>query len=173
MKNIAFKFSFIYIALFAVWLSSCGPAVSTQPIEIEISLSGDMLFEGANSLQFVATDQLEAIAESLELDIAAIENVKVSNVLIELDEASRPITESLLLQIVSDNQELVTIGTLNPLPEEKALALSLAEDTSILPYLKDAGTVWVLDLNITEDYMAEMIVIGKLKLIVEYTPNNN
>jgi hypothetical protein len=74
---------------------------------------------------------------------------------------------------VSDNKELVTIGTLNPLPEAAQLSLSLAQNTSILPYLKDKGTTWVLDLNIAEDYMDEMVVNAKLKLSVDYIPNKN
>jgi hypothetical protein len=92
---------------------------------------------------------------------------------LNLDDSSREITESLLLQLVSDNQMLITIGTLSPLPSGNAMTLSLSEDTSILPYLKDDGLTWVLDLNINEDQMDEMNVLGTLSLTVDYIPSIN
>jgi hypothetical protein len=173
MKNIGLSFSFVLLAFVGMWLSSCGPAPSTQTVDIGLNLTGSMLFEGANSLQYANEGQLTELAGTLGTDISAIQNVAVSKVVITLDDMSRPITESLLLQIVSDHQELVTIGTLNPLPEGTQFTLSLAEDTSLLPYLKDSGTTWVLDLNVTEDYLDEMVVNGKLTLSVDYLLNKN
>jgi hypothetical protein len=171
MKTSQLRFSIVLSALLAILLSACGPSYTTAPANVELMLSGEMLFEGSNSLQYDGGSQLADLAEEIGTDISQIKNVSVSNVIIALDDASRRITESLLLQVVSDNQELVTIGTLNPLPEGNQLTLSLAEDTSILPYLKDSGTTWVLDLNITEDHMDELILKGKLKLSVDYTAN--
>jgi len=173
MKNIELRFSIALLAFLGILLSSCGPSVSTETVDIELKLTGEMLFEGSNSLQYANGHQLADLAGTIGTDIAAIQNVLVSNVVIGLDDSSRQITESLLLQVVSDNHELVTIGTLKPLPEGNTFTLSLAEDTSILPYLNDEGTTWVLDLNITADYMDEMVVSGKITLNVEYIPNKN
>ena len=173
MKTIELRFSLAWITFLAILLSSCGATVATETVNMELKLAGEMLFEGSNSLQYATDSQLANLADIVGTDIPAIQKVIVSNAVIELSDASRQITESLLLQVVSDNQELVTIGTLNPLPKGNQFTLSLADDTSILPYLKDSGTTWVLDLNITEDYMDEMVVSGKLTLGVDYIPNAN
>ncbi len=159
--------------LLAFWLVSCGPTTKNESIEIELQLTGDMLFEGANTLQFSGENQLEKVGGTLSVDVDAIKNVSVSAVALELDDSSKEITESLLLQLVSDNQELITIGTLSPLPDGNDISLSLAENTSILSYLTDEGVTWVLDLNINEDHMDEMIVTGTLTLSVDYIPSNN
>jgi|GEM_PF-1125690 len=173
MKNIELRLSMVWITILTTILSSCSPSVSTESVDVELKLSGEMLFEGANSLQYANESQLADLAGTVGTDSRALKKVIVSNVLIELNESSRPITESLLLQVVSDNQELITIGTLNPLTAGTQCILSLAENTSILPYLKDSGTTWVLDLNISEDYIDEMIVKGTLTLSVDYIPNKN
>jgi hypothetical protein len=39
----------------------------------------------------------------------------------------------------------------------------------LLPYLKDEGMAWVLDLNLTEDHMDMMRAKGEVKLNIEYT----
>jgi len=173
MKKIELSASVLLIAFFGIAVYACSPSVSTEKVKMELSLVGEMLFEGANSLQYSNENQLAEIAAEVGVDEEAVEGITVSEVTIELDDLTRPITESLLLQVVSDNQELVTIGTLNPLPEGQVFTLSLAETTSILKYLKDSGTTWVLDLNITEDYMDEMTVDGSLDLTIDYIPNKN
>lgn len=159
--------------IIVLWLFSCAPSTKNESVETELPLSGEMLFEGANSLQYSSEDQLAEIAGEVGVAEEYLRSVTISDVTIKLDDLSRPITESLLLQVVSDNQELVTIGTLNPLPEGQVFTLSLADDTSILKYLKDSGTTWVLDLNITEDYMDEMTIGAILILNIDYIPNKN
>jgi len=171
MKNIELRLSMVWLTILIMILSSCSPSVATETVDMELELVGETLFEGSNSLQYANKNQLSDLAATIGMDSRSLKSVVVSKALIELNELSRPITESLLLQVVSDNQELITIGTLNPLPEGKQFVLSLAENTSILPYLKDSGTTWVLDLNISEDYMDEMVVNGTLTLSIEYKPN--
>ncbi|HKL40074.1 MAG TPA: hypothetical protein VJ894_05305 [Cryomorphaceae bacterium] len=161
------------ILLLAFWLVSCGASTKNESVEIELKLTGEMLFEGANTLQVSGENQLIKVGNELDVEASAIKNVSVSAAVIELDDSSKEITESLLLQLVSDNNELFTIGTLSPLPDGNNLSLSMAENTSILPYLEDDGLTWVLDLNINEDHMDEMIVTGILTLIVDYIPSDN
>ncbi|MCA1752185.1 MAG: hypothetical protein LC670_10415 [Flavobacteriales bacterium] len=87
-----------------------------------------------------------------------------------MSETQAAITESLLLQVVSNNKSLVTAGTLSPLTEDAAsLDLNVAEDIDLMPYLSDEGCTWVLDLNLSEDFMDEMTVNGTLTLRVEYS----
>jgi hypothetical protein len=159
--------------LLALWLVSCGPSTKNESAEIELQLTGEMLFEGANTLQFAGENQLKEVSDQLGVEINAIKNVSVSDAVLKLEDSSKEITESLLLQLVSDNNELITIGTLSPLPDGNNMSLSLAENTSILSYLNDSGLTWVLDLNIKEDHMDEMIVTGKIDLTVDYIPTNN
>ena len=173
MKNAELRFSIALIAFLGILLSSCGPSASTETVDIQLKLAGEMLFEGANTLQFSGESHLKELADELGAEIGDIKNVAVSSAVLNLDDSSREITESLLLQLVSDNQMLITIGTLSPLPSGNAMTLSLAEDTSILPYLKDDGLTWVLDLNINEDQMDEMNVLGTLSLTVDYIPSIN
>ncbi|MGB6035662.1 MAG: hypothetical protein WBG42_05305, partial [Cryomorphaceae bacterium] len=152
----------------ALWMVSCGPSTKNESVEIEIQLTGEMLFEGANTLQFSAVNQLKQVGEKLGVNKGAIQNASVTAAALELDDSSKEITESLLLQLVSNNNELITIGTLSPLTDGNDMSLSLAENTSILSYLTDEGMTWVLDLNINEDHMDEMTVTGSLTLGVEY-----
>ncbi|MCZ4410476.1 hypothetical protein O3Q51_16790 [Cryomorphaceae bacterium 1068] len=140
---------------------------------MDLALSGDMLFEGANTLQFSGESQLEVITSELNINSEALESALVSSAILTLDDPTRAITESLLLQIVSDNNELITIGTLSPLPEGNKMTLSLAEEPAILNYLKDEGTTWVLDLNITEEHMDEMNISAAVSLNVDYVPTAN
>jgi hypothetical protein len=161
----------IFILLFALQLYSCAPSTERKSVDIDFNLSGDMLFEGANTLQFSGESQLEVITSELALNSEALENAVVSSAVLTLDDPTKAITESLLLQVVSNNNELITIGTLSPLPEGNEMTLTLAEETSILDYLTDEGLTWVLDLNLTEDHMAEMNISAAVSLNIDYIPN--
>ena len=163
----------IPLFVLALWLVSCGLSTENAPVEIEIEPTGEMLFEGANTLQFSGENQLKEVSDKLGIAESEIEEVLVSAAVLELDDSSKEITESLLLQLVSNNNELITIGTLSPLPDGNDMSLSLAENTSILSYLTDEGMTWVLDLNINEDHMDVMTVKGDLTLTVDYFPPNN
>ena len=173
MKNIDVRFSILLVSFFGLLLSSCGPTASSKTLDLDLRLTGEMLFEGANSLQYADENQLKDLVRTLDTEVSAIQEITVTKVVIRLDDSTKQIAESLLLQVVSDNNEMMTVGTLNPIPDEEELILSLAESPSILSYLKDSGTTWVLDLNIAEDYMDEMVVEGKLTVNVKYIPNKN
>jgi hypothetical protein len=111
-------------------------------------------------------------AESLAQEVNVVANnlsaIGVGKAIIELTGDQAAITESLLLQIVSNNQEMTTLGTLSPLPNGTKFELRLAEEIDLLPYLNDEGATWVLDLNLTEDFLDEMQVKGKLALTIKY-----
>jgi hypothetical protein len=159
----------VFVILLTIILASCGANYERKNAEIEIELTGEMLFEGANTLQYTVSEGSDEVAG---ISLETIKEVTVNGVTMVLEDEVKTITESLLLQIVSDNNELKTLGTLNPLPEGNSMELSMAEDALILPYLKDTGTTWVLDLNISEDQMEEMIVKGQISLSVEHSSNN-
>jgi hypothetical protein len=129
-----------------------------------------MLFEGANTLIMANDSDLITLIEEAGLETNQVESVGLSQAKITLSSSDKSMAESLLLQIVSDNNELITLGTLSPLPEGAILALTLAEEIDLKPYLEDTGCTWVLDLNINSDLDA-MAVKANLKLIINYKAN--
>jgi len=142
--------------------------MSSAEQTLSLELTGEMLFSGANTLSMQANTSAISLAEGLNIEAEKLVSVGVLEAIIELDAEQKQITESLLLQIVSDQEEMTTIGTLSPLPEGNAFSLNLANEMDLLPYLKDEGTTWVLDLNLSEDYMGEMIVPAELNLVINY-----
>lgn len=159
---------------FLIWavlplFMACQSTSINEEQSIAFQVKGDMLFSGPNSLQGPGNMDLTTIAENMGLEPSAIKSIKVSTARIGMAPSGQAITESLLLQVVSDANELKTIGTLNPVPSEGNVELSLAQDMDLLPYLQDAGMAWVLDLNLSEDHMDEMRAKGEVKLIIEYT----
>jgi Neuraminidase (sialidase) len=158
------------LALLGITLAGC-QEVKTEQTTLPLSLSGEMLFSGANTLQMPAENDLETLAQSLQIGKEQITDIGVAKAQIMLTDAQAQITESLLLQIVSNQQELTTIGTLNPLPEANTFSLSLAEEIDLKPYFSDdAPPTYVLDLNLSEDFMDEMVVKGELTLDINYNP---
>ncbi|MCR9154015.1 MAG: hypothetical protein ACPGVV_11540 [Croceimicrobium sp.] len=135
---------------------------------ISFLVSGDMLFEGPNTLQGEGSLDLVTLAENVGCNMEDIKSVKVSAAKAGMESTQQSITESVLLQVVSNQNDLSTIGTLNPVPAEGPLNLNTAQDIDLLPYLKDEGMTWVLDLNLKEDHMDAMMAKGQVSLIVEY-----
>ncbi|MEM9051167.1 MAG: hypothetical protein AAGC47_03850 [Bacteroidota bacterium] len=160
--------AFLFILLLG--LVSCSAPNQTKEAALSIELNGEMLFEGANSLQ-ANGEMLSQILEVAELTADQISGIQIGSAEITMNENSRRIIENLSLQLVSNNQEMTTLGALNPLPAGNVATLKMAEAADILPYLKDEGLTWVLDVNLTEDHFDELSVTGKFTFIVEYKNN--
>ncbi len=128
-----------------------------------------MLFSGANTLQAPMQQSTTTLMKEANVVDAELEAVGVDGVTIKLSENQRAIMESVLLQIVSDNNEMITLGTMSPLPDGTTFDLKLAEDIDLLPYLKDQGATWVLDANLTEDHMDLMQVQAHIAITLNYT----
>jgi hypothetical protein len=159
---------FLYLALVPMFFA-CQSTVTDQSQSISFQVSNDMLFSGPNSLQGEGTLDLVTLAENIGAQSENIKMITVSEAKIGMAPSGQAITESLLLQIVSNKNDLKTVGTLSPVPAEGNLQLNLAQDMDLLPYLKDEGMAWVLDLNLTEDHMDMMRAKGEVKLNIEYT----
>ncbi len=154
-------------ALFFCW--ACGSTATDESQEISLEMRDEMLFEGSNSLQTRVETSAEELASKIGVAPDQLKKVSLRAATFRMDAADVELTESLLLQIVSDDQPIRSLGTLSPLSDPSALELNLPEDTDILPYLRDAGATWVLDLNLSEDRAEEMQVTGVLKLRVTYS----
>ena len=151
-------------------LASCSSELAQLKVEKDLVLEGEMLFEGPNTLTANNNTDLITLIEGAGLETSQVESVEVTKAIITLSSDGQSLVESLLLQIVSDNQELITVGTLNPLPEGKIMDLQLAEEMDLKPYLDDSGCTWVLDLNLNGD-ADQMAVKSKLNLVVNYKEN--
>lgn len=149
------------IMLLSVFVA-CGPQEKLKSVSSEMELSGSMLFEGANTLQGDASGELSKIMETSGLGVSEIEGVHVSGVTINVPHKTEQLFESFLLQIVSDKNDLMTIGTLSPLPKGNTFQLTLAEETDVLKFLQDEGVTWVLDSNFSEDYLDDISVMCQL-----------
>jgi len=149
-------------------LFGCASTAVNEEQRVSLEFSGDMLFEGSNTLQVPASLSPASIAAELGVPPAALKRVSVTEVLLQMKHDDAAITESLLMQMVSNNESLKTIGTLSPLTDPGALKLNLAEKSDILPFLRDQGATWVLDLNISEDYPDALDLKASVSLRVEY-----
>lgn len=152
----------------AVLVSACAETAVDETFETSLILTGDMLFEGSNTLQAPAAVTPDEIAEHAGTVTKNLKKIGVAEVVMRMDDPQAKITESLLLQIVSDNNSLATVGTLSPLTAPGMLELNVSERIDLLPYLNDQGTTWVLDLNISEDHTDEMTVNGQITFRTEY-----
>ncbi len=151
---------------------ACQSTATNDEESINILVSGDMLFEGPNSLQGEGSRDLMSLAESIGCAVEDIKSIKAAKAKVGMEEKQQSITESVLLQVVSDNEELMTLGTLNPIPAQGILYLNMAEETDLLPYLKDQGMTWVLDLNLSSDHEDMMNAKAEIGLVIEYTEKN-
>jgi len=159
----------LLLAVLSIGLLSCQKVSTDKSQTINLDLTGEMLFEGANTLQMSALTKPEQLAEKLSTEVENLKGISVDRALLNIGKEEKEITESVLLQVVSDNNDLTTIGTLNPLPDGLEFELSLAEEIDVLPYLKDSGCTWVLDVNLNSDYMDEMHIKAALSLEISYT----
>ena len=160
MRKVSVLLSFLILA-------ACSPSLTQMEIDKNLLLEGEMLFEGANTLIMANDSDLITLIEEAGLETNQVVSVGLSQAKITLSSSDKSMAESLLLQIVSDNNQLITLGTLSPLPEGAILDLTLAEEIDLKPYLEDSGCAWVLDLNINSDLDA-MAVKSNLKLIINY-----
>ena len=161
MRNIVF--GFLVIGL----LIGCGPTTSVEK-DISTVVSGEMLFSGPNSLQAPVSLSPASLAEDLSIQQDDLKSIGLSDIQVTLAEEQAEIAESLLLQIVSNNNEMMALGTLSPLEKGTNFTLNVAEETDLLPFIEDEGATWVLDVNLSEDIMDEMKATVDLKITINH-----
>jgi len=146
---------------------SCTSTTSVEKV-VSTEVSGEMLFSGPNSLQASVTLSADALAEELNIEKRSLHSIGVSAIEVQLSEEQVAIAESLLLQIVSNEQEMTALGTLSPLDSGTTFELNIAEETDLLPFIEDEGATWVLDVNLSDDLMDEMKASVELVLTINY-----
>ncbi|MFT4785551.1 MAG: hypothetical protein ACI9I8_000669 [Cellvibrionaceae bacterium] len=141
-------FSLVHIMLFF----SCQQSKEVIVYTSKMTVSGDFLFEGPNTLQGGFNADLVALAEQEEIDESQITAVYLVGIQLAVSPDSLQQTvESALVQLVSDDLSLETAGTINPFTSESSQTLSINTDLDILPYLKDASTQLIVDVNLSGD----------------------
>jgi len=153
--------------LILILMSACTSTVNTEK-RIRTTVSGEMLFSGPSSLQAPVSNSASALAEELNIDVADLSSIGVSAIEISLADEQAKVAESLLLQIVSNNNEMTALGTLSPLKGGTSFDLKVAEEIDLLPFIKDEGATWVLDVNLSEDIMDEMQATADLTLRINH-----
>ena len=163
MKSI-FKYSLFLVAI--PILTSCSGGASVDVSTEPIIASGEFLFEGPNTLQGVLSIDLADLAKQSQLDAATIKAVKINALTVEMPEDSiASVIESILVQFVSDQQPLVTAGTINPNTATRTQSLEINSEVDVLPYLKDPSSTLVVDINLGGDLdYLELPVTFKLTL---------
>ena len=150
----------------AVSLSGCQPR-QTSPFQADtMMLEGDFLFEGPNSLQVGNPIKVEAISKALNLS-AEPSSVRLEAAAVSLASVREGLVESLTLQVMSKNHDMLTVAALNPVNGNEA-TLQVAEETELLPYLSDEGAFWVLDANISADHEEVLQLPLTLQLTVTH-----
>lgn len=159
----------ILCAVLAVGLlASCGSPEVADYSMADITVSGDFLFEGPNTLQGKPGTAIEEIASELAVkpdDLSAI-YLKAATITFDAGD-QRADVQSALLQVVSDELELVSVATKSPLPATDPVQLDASQEQDLLPYLKDPTATVVVDANLAAD-MDVLSASVSLEFSVEY-----
>lgn len=162
-----------YFSILLIVFSLGCSQLSEKEIETNsISLSGEFLFSGPNTLQSSETMSLPPYVD--ELGIKSEDNiveVHPASVIVSFNSAKDAANvESILLQIVSDDLEMTSIGTLSPLPAgESQVKLNVSPELDLLPYLGDPSTVVIADVNLKDD-MDALTIDAKMNMNFKYKP---
>jgi hypothetical protein len=78
-------------------LFGCASTAVNEEQRVSLEFSGDMLFEGSNTLQVPASLSPASIAAELGVPPAALKRVSVTEVLLQMKHDDAAITESLLM----------------------------------------------------------------------------
>jgi hypothetical protein len=161
------KFTKVWL-LFLVIVFACSEPQEKAMQLSPVSVSGEFLFEGPNTLQGKLEVNWDAFLAQEQISKDKLSKVYLSNATIDFSPDSLETEiESALLQVVSDELELVSIATKNPLPSAYPVSFDIAQDQDILPYLMDPTAMMIVDVNIASDIEALSGVV-KCKMNVIY-----
>lgn len=149
MKSII---NLVLIINLAIGVFSCS---TSEPVAVStpaIVAGGEFLFEGPNTLQGSLSLEIEKLAKLAGVEASSIKSVRLSGISLTLPmDSTSAVIESTLVQLVSDQLPLVTAGTKNPLDDQKTQSLEINGDLDLLPYIKDATSMLVIDTNLSSD----------------------
>jgi hypothetical protein len=117
-----------------------------------IQVSGEFLFEGPNTLQGAITTGIDDLANNVNSSAKDLKRVRVDSVVVNIPgDSLRSNLESLLVQIVSDELPLISLGTINPLTAGSIQSLNTNKEAELLPYFQSESAILVVDANFQKD----------------------
>lgn len=151
-----------------LFLTSCASKQQKQYSADPQFITGEYLFEGPNTLQLENSISLDAMAESVGIQASQIQDIQVTRATVEKTALPDTLAESALLQVVSKNEPMISVGSVNPVPNGTTFDLQLAEEAALLPYFKDDEFFWVLDANFSSDQLDPIEIALKLEFNITY-----
>lgn len=147
---------------------SCSEQKTSSISSEKLRASGEFLFEGPNTLTGDLKISTDNLSEQLSVNVENIHQVKVKGVNLEvLPDSLSSAIESVLVQVVSNQNSLETVGTKSPWQSEDGI-FNLNNELDLLPYLKDSGNQLVVDVNINRD-LDELNVNVMFDIEITYT----
>ena len=167
-QTLTMKKLIIYSIVSLILTTGCGSGESAEYTADQMIASGEFLFEGPNTLQGAFLLSTTDISKELSEEASQLAGIVPSSVTVTLpNDSIRDEIESFLVQVVSDNLPLVTVGTISPLAGGLEQQLAINKELDLLPYAKDASSTLVVDTNLKSD-QDDLSVMVDIKLNVNY-----
>lgn len=151
----------ILIATMTLLLSACA-STTQESTELNVmTTAGGPFFEGPNSLIAEYEVDMKELLSSEDYTLGDIEKIGIKNVMVELveeDSTSMSDFTSVSLSIVSANEPLTGIATLNPIEStDNVITLSSSEEADLSAFFKEGKFTLILDWDFkADDYRDEM-----------------
>lgn len=146
---------FIFTLIFV--LTGCSNNESTEKdllIEnIEIMAEGP-LFEGSNTGQALIETPIASFLTEHGLNKEQLNNAKVSEIVLSTDDSTNfDLFQSITLQIVSDQTDMIKLGLINPIEKNsQSLTLKIAEEQEkLIEVLKQDNVYIIADAILNQD----------------------
>ncbi|MDP2176100.1 MAG: hypothetical protein Q8K70_09360 [Bacteroidota bacterium] len=147
------------IQLFAfviLLVSSCKQEQKTSELileNIEITLDGP-LFEGSNTAQCLVESPLDNFLVDNKFEKESLKEAILTELIIKTDDTSNfNLYQSITIQFVSENTEMVKVAVINPVPQNtNTITLKIAEEQKdIIELLKQEKIYIVADAILNSD----------------------
>ena len=169
-----FKNIFMPVVLATLMLFyACAKKIEAESSQESEAVASGPFFAGPNSLIAEKEVKLSQLVGGVELTNEQLKSIQLLAVDVELraiDSIDFSIFNDASLSIVSPDQEMISIATLNPIEtSEQSIALSASKEADLAEYFKGENYSLILDLGLKEDlYLDEMGAKIHLKLNITY-----
>lgn len=169
LKNILMPITLAALMLFY----ACAKQAEAEASQEAKAVASGPFFEGPNSLIAEKQVDLAQLLEGVSLTNEQLNSVELLAVNVELraiDSLDFSIFSDASLSIVSPDQEMISIATLNPIETDgQKIELSASQEADLAEYFKGENYSLILDLGLKEDvYLDEMGAKINLKLNIKY-----
>ena len=159
------------MAAMAMAILACNPETKEAKYTLE-NLSFEYegpLYEGSNTGQYTLEVQLDKVLEGLASETAKVRHARLDKAVISPGEGCDfSLINSLVLQLVSEDTEMMEIGVLNPIPEGSTEAyLNTSREADMADFFNGESFILVLDAGLKEDLYDNMILKGTFEFSLE------